>query len=76
MPNKNPPPDELTAKDAAAIVGVAPSTLINRILRGDLEGRQVGGRWIVRRADAIAFAKVFRRKAGRRPARETLPPAA
>ena len=42
---------DLTLREAAALTGAHERTLRDRLKRGDLRGRKVGGRWVVRRQD-------------------------
>jgi len=45
----------LTPKDVAEILQLAPRTVNNLILRGELEAKKIAGKWRIRRDDLEAF---------------------
>ena len=63
---------DLTLREAAALTGTHQRTLRDRLKRGDLRGRKVSGRWVVRRQDlplteeqrAVVFERAERVREG------------
>jgi excisionase family DNA binding protein len=45
----------LTLKEVAEVLRLSPRTVRGYLLRGEIEGRLIGGRWRFRRADLDAF---------------------
>jgi ABC-type Fe3+ transport system permease subunit len=53
-----PEASEVVASEAARTLGLSREAVVRRVLRGELEGRLIGGRWLV----AIASIKSFQAK--------------
>ena len=51
----------LTLREAAEVLRLSTRTVRKYILRGEIEGRIIGGRWRLRRADLDAFYEKARR---------------
>jgi hypothetical protein len=49
-------PDFISLPEAARLVGLGWQATWTRLLNGQLEGQQVGGRWLVDRGSALALA--------------------
>ena len=45
----------LTLREAAEVLRLSPRTVREYLKRGEIEGRIIGGRWRLRRADLDAF---------------------
>lgn len=50
LPRDESIPDLVTVSEAATMLGVSRQAISKMVLKGQLQGAQIGGRWVFRRA--------------------------